>query len=232
MRDIDGEIKETKKRQTLLSRSNRPDADEVQSLVRRLHELEESKVLLRSQIPAQWAQANERYTGLAKAEKLARRQYRRNVDESYQALAELRTMLAQAGELEALSPMLRTLDPLLSGAPASEAMAALKQAERAFGDLDGASHIRTKLAKARRALKGDAPKRDEAAARLSEALTLLAAESAWRESAASTLLFELNAYDALIRESIGVRLQDRLNSEQADAVASCQAMHRDVSLNF
>ena len=34
------------------------------------------------------------------------------------------------------------------------------------------------------------------------------------------------------RNNIGLRLQSRLTKEQAKFVASCNSIHRDISLNF
>ena len=40
------------------------------------------------------------------------------------------------------------------------------------------------------------------------------------------------AYDDAIKHSIGLRVQDRLTTEQAKLVAECQSVHRNVSLYF
>ena len=232
MRDIDGKLKETKKRQTLVSRSNNPQAAEVQALIARMSDLAEQKSRLASQIPQTWKQANERYTKLAKAEKSARSKYRRNADESYLALASVRTMITEVGELKGLSSVLGGLDGLLVTASTEEVSLAVKVAEKSFNRLSGVDHIKAALAEMRNALKGNSPQPDVASTALATARSQFAKEVAWRESAGRTLLADLDAYDALARDSIGVRLQARLNDEQADAVATCQAIHRDVSLNF
>jgi hypothetical protein len=43
---------------------------------------------------------------------------------------------------------------------------------------------------------------------------------------------ELEKYNLVIKNNIGLRLQSRLTKEQAKMVASCNAVHRDISLNF
>ena len=67
---------------------------------------------------------------------------------------------------------------------------------------------------------------------LAQAQERFATETAWRANAAGELAQGLERYDAVIRDSIGLRLQQRLSTEQAKTVASCQAHHYDVSLNF
>ena len=48
----------------------------------------------------------------------------------------------------------------------------------------------------------------------------------------SISLKELEKYNLVIKDNIGLRLQSRLTKEQAKMVASCNAVHRDISLNF
>ena len=43
---------------------------------------------------------------------------------------------------------------------------------------------------------------------------------------------KLNQYDDAIKDTIGLRLQERLTKKQAKIVSSCKAIHRDISLNF
>ena len=67
---------------------------------------------------------------------------------------------------------------------------------------------------------------------LTEAVTLLDRELAWRRQAAEQLLPQLATFDDAIRDTIGLRGQDRLPREQALYVASCSSSHRDLSLGF
>ncbi len=53
--------------------------------------------------------------------------------------------------------------------------------------------------------------------------------AAWRNGVGGS---GLNAYDEAIKGSIGLRLQERLSSDQAASVVTCLSIHRDISLNF
>ena len=66
----------------------------------------------------------------------------------------------------------------------------------------------------------------------SEAIMLFDQEVKWRKSAAENLMPEIKKYNSVINNNIGLRLQSRLTKEQAKMVASCNAVHRDISLNF
>jgi len=130
--------------------------------------------------------------------------------------------------------------------------------EGALGDIPGASKIRTALAKSRRALKAAAgagggdggggggdgaggggdgdgdvnAARAEATRLLVDARALFTAELTWRTAAAEALLPELNRYNDTVKTTIGLRLQPRLTTDQAKAIAACQSAHRDISLSF
>ena len=53
-----------------------------------------------------------------------------------------------------------------------------------------------------------------------------------RQASASSVLPGLKAFEAEIRDTIGLRQQSRLTDDQASAISSCLAKHRDISLNF
>jgi len=55
---------------------------------------------------------------------------------------------------------------------------------------------------------------------------------AWRQRAAAELVAGLSAYEDAIKDSIGLRLQERLPSSVARGVAECLSHHHDISLNF
>jgi hypothetical protein len=55
---------------------------------------------------------------------------------------------------------------------------------------------------------------------------------AWRERAARDLLPKLEAYEAAIRDTIGLRQQPRLPDARVPDIAACLAYHRDISLQF
>ncbi len=205
-------------------------ADEIRRLEVRMEELARRKDALNASAPVAWRAAHEEYVKLAKAETKARRAYRRNVDDAYEPVQQVRKLISGVAALAALEGRIQALESIIATAPGAEAIAAIKAAAGALGD--GASKIKSKLNRARRAMKGDTPKRDKAARELAAAMDLFTAEVAWRRQAAATLGAGLATYDAAIGQTIGIRLQERLSLEQAKEVASCLSVHRDISLNF
>ena len=66
----------------------------------------------------------------------------------------------------------------------------------------------------------------------SEVIMLFDNEIKWRKDASENLMPELEKYNLVIKNNIGLRLQSRLTKDQAKFVASCNSIHRDISLNF
>jgi len=112
------------------------------------------------------------------------------------------------------------------------AMAALKALGAEFDLLTNADPVKSKLSKARRALRGNNPDPEKAVDQLMIAIEKLDSEIAWRSRAALELKPELESYDLTIQQTIGMRLQERLTSDQAENIASCLAVHKDISLYF
>lgn len=227
---IDRRIKRLAKTAAEMARFGTGTADEIRELEARMEDLNGQKEDLKISAPPAWSAAHEEYLELASAETKARRTYRRNVDDAYEPLAEVRNLLSGTGALAALEGQIEALESVIATAPGAQAIVAIKAARSALGD--GTSKIKSKLNKARRAMKGDSPKRDKAATELASALELFAAEVAWRQQAVEKLESGLAIYDAAIGQTIGLRQQARLSTEQAKEVASCLSIHRDISLNF
>jgi hypothetical protein len=95
-----------------------------------------------------------------------------------------------------------------------------------------AGSIKSKISRARRAIGGRKPNPDKALKELQNGLKIFSTEVTWRKRASAELLPGLIAYDNAIKNSIGLRQQERLTTEQAKEIVVCQSFHRDISLNF
>ncbi len=195
-------------------------------------EHEEEIERLRERIPEEWESVHDTFEQYTDAERRARLQYRRAVDDAYAPVVET---LAILNDTDALPPLIESIRALqdeigeLEPEPAGERIDALQAESRA---IDGANEITSALNQAERGYTGREPDRDEGRQRLADALAEAEAELAWRRQAVETVQPGLRAYDEAIRDTIGLRGQQRLPKEQALAVASCSAVHRDLSLNF
>ena len=213
------------------SRRGESEAD-LASLRERIGKAEADRAALEATIPIAWEDARKSYLKLAGEEKKARQQYRRNVDDAYEPLVEVRKVIAGAEALGALRAPIEGLRSAIANDGSKAATDGIRAVESMLSPVAGSNPVRSKLSRVRRAMKGDEPKRDKAAEELDQALRILATEIAWRDRAAGDLATGLEAYDNAIRRTIGVRLQERLTQEQAEDVAGCLSAHRDISLSF
>ncbi|MBT8349669.1 MAG: TRAP transporter large permease subunit, partial [Deltaproteobacteria bacterium] len=225
-------VDKLKQNLTRASQNKSPDKKNLVRIEADIEKAEASITKLQNQIPGSWAGVRKRYLELEKAEKNARHNYRNNVDQAYETIAELRTVIEGADELAGLEPQLTALEPPIANEPAKVAMDLIKQAEKALAKVAGTSAIKSKLFKARRAIKGNKPNPQKAIQFLRDGLKLYAAEVDWRRRAAGKLAPALAAFDNAIKDSIGLRLQRRLTADQIKEVASCRSIHRDFSLRF
>lgn len=214
-------------------RYDKEASDQDRKLVEERMIARESEIkALEQKIPVAWKKARKGYLVLEKAQKNARRVYLQNVDDSYRTIQDARKLIADAGALEAFAPTLASLDAAIVNQAPAQAGNIIKAAEKELSQIHGSSSIKSLLTKARRVLRGDSPKRDEAAKFLVEARERFSEEVAWRKRAANGLEAGLSTYNDAIKYSIGLRLQDRLNLEQASTIAECKSVHRDISLSF
>ena len=195
-------------------------------------ELEAEREALLAQIPESWEETEQEFGQITANDRRTRGMYRRTVDQAYEPVAELQEIIAGADDLAALEDDLAALAadaPDMDGDTADERF---KEVERQVGQVAGARDIRSLLSDARREIDARSPNVERALENIAEAQELLASEIAWRSRAQDELLPGLQAYDAAIQDTIGLRQQPRLPREQALFVAACSAEHRDISLNF
>ncbi|NKB77776.1 MAG: TRAP transporter large permease subunit [Gammaproteobacteria bacterium] len=231
VKKIQKELDITSTQYDRLVRKNDTKQSLLDSYEQRISRFEREITLLEDGIPAQWESAHQGYADLASRDSKARLAYRRNVDSAYEPLIEIVNTIESRGNLTTLEPGLAEIGSVIESLPPDQAMEKIKALESTFSDVVGVSHIKSKLSKARRKLKGNSPDVAASLAFYDEALDLYKQETKWRESAIS-ILAPLSEYNQTIKSNIGLRLQERLNEEQAEDIASCLSVHRDVSLSF
>ena len=232
IRRLEGELEENRKALDRLQRNESPDESRMAELEAAI-QAAEAEITERTQdVPSGWEEQRKQYLELAKADKIARGQYRRTADEAYEPLKNLRTLLLGLDSLKGATVHLEGLEQAIREDAAEATMELIKARESALSDIEGVSHIKSALSKARRALKGDAPDREKSLDQLAQANDLYRQEVAWRSQAADRLQAPLNAYNNAIQDSIGLRMQARLPTDKAKSVAACLSHHRDISLHF
>ena len=208
------------------------DEKRLERIKARIAGLEAERDALAKTIPESWKDARARFDQLAKAETTARRKYRQNVDESYDMIKTMRKMVAQADTLAALQQRYDPLIELIRGKTAKEGIEAIKALESELDALTETHRIKSKLSRAKRALRGDNPDQEKAIEQIRQSAQTLREEVVWHQRAAGELGADLDDYHEAIRLTIGMRMQERLTGEQAEAIAECKAVHKDLTLFF
>jgi len=231
MRRLDDEIEELQQAIQDEVYAQPPQPQRIAAYESGVDALRSQKLALQRQIPGEWQDRHAQYRRLAEAERQARLQYRRLVDDSYQILRDVRAMFTDTPKLQALADDIRATDSVIRHQPVEAAMQHLKSLESALDDIGHASPVKSPLSRARRALKRGQDV-DRALGDWRQALAALDQELDWRRRGQAELLPALERLDGRIRNNIGLRMQPGLDPEQARSIAACQARHRDISLNF
>ena len=226
LKKLDADIKTTEKEFRLAEPDDQP------SFQARLDQLTSERESLASEIPADWEPAHKQFVDLSNAEKKARISYRRNADESYEAVKQLTRLFTQLESATGLEAAIDTLYEPAQAAEAEEAMETIKGVENQFSSYTDMGAVKTLVSKARRALKDDMPDRATAIEMLDQAKAALAEELRWRQDAKAQLGDAIEKYDTAIGQTIGLRQQKRLTLTQAKEIAVCQSEHKDISLQF
>jgi tripartite ATP-independent transporter DctM subunit len=232
-RNIAEEIEELTSDLNRLKRSEAPSREEIEGLENTITELEAAKAAFEAKIPGTWEDERKQFVGLLNAEKKARRDYRRNVDRAYEPVQKVLTVAGSGDSLATVSAEIEALEAIAQNGSVNDVKAALKAARKSLSKAaPDISSISSLLTKGERALKADGKGREKTVKFVTDAVALYATEVTWRKRAAGELAAGLTSYDDAIKNSIGIRLQDRLPSRIARSVAVCRSHHRDISLNF
>ncbi len=101
-----------------------------------------------------------------------------------------------------------------------------------LNEISGVDELIEKLSEMNSVVTEDEIDKKKIASLNDKILTLFKEEIEWRNKASISLINKLNEYDDSIKNTIGLRLQERLTKKQAKFVSKCRSIHRDISLNF
>jgi TRAP-type mannitol/chloroaromatic compound transport system permease large subunit/cell division protein FtsB len=202
------------------------------TLNERITDLEAQMAALEQSIPGEWEDEHTRHAELQKIEAKARNDYRRMASDGYEASRDIAEILAATTDLRNLGSAIPDMKTLMSTNEPADLLDPLKALSAQFGDIPGASKIKSAVSKARSILKKKNPDTNKAMDSIGKAMAEYDKELEWRSAAETDLLASLQAYESEMANTIGIRQQNRLTREQALAVAACSSHHRDISLNF
>jgi len=232
MRKLQREIAELEQQRQRANSDDNVDEQRIEKLLAKISALEAEIKSLETGIPESWTEARARFEALAKAENSARRKYRQNVDDSYGMIVTMRQILSETDALVALQNRFEPLLELVQRQSPADGLEAVKALSDEIDLLTETHRINAKLTRAKRALRGNTPDQKKAIAEIMLAAEIMQTEIEWHRRASNDLANDLEQYEQAIASTIGMRMQERLTSDQAESIASCLAVHKDLSLYF
>jgi TRAP-type mannitol/chloroaromatic compound transport system permease large subunit len=231
-KEFDATLKVNIKELDRLRRRQGEDAADVIALADRIAELTAARDAAEAALPEGWAATDKAFQNLIKAEKKARMIYRRTVDSAYEPVGKFIATLQSAEGLEALTQKITALRNVLDSGNAETITEEVKAVEKLISAVPESGAVRSAVSKIRRAVRGKKPDFEKAGKAYDTAITVLTDEITWRTAARNTLLASAESYDAAIKNTIGLRLQNKIPKEVALYLSKCTAGHRDISLYF
>ncbi|WP_299850922.1 TRAP transporter large permease subunit [uncultured Roseovarius sp.] len=197
-----------------------------------IYEIDANIQALQTGVPSDWAAREAEFSDYARQEQSARQVYRRNVDLTFDGLSAALAVIKDGKRYVALQAGLRALEAELPSLPEETALRRIEDTLREVRLVSGSEALASQLSAARRAIKQTTPNMTETARKVAVAVSTYTADLEWRSRAQSELAEPMSHLHDQLSGTIGLRSLPKLTRSQALYVARCNAIHRDISLNF
>ena len=233
IRSIEKDITELKQRKMRLERNDK-DHDPIvfDQISESIDTFEQLKAENLNSIPPLWKEERDKFEHLKKEARVSRQKYRRNSDSAYEPLIQIIAVLNSTQQLVEMEQILNSIKLIIENEQPDYAMKRIKEIESSLGSIKGTSTIKSKISKARRALKGKKRSSEKALKQWQLGMSFYYKEIEWRQQAVKELAQPLDNYEILLKDSIGLRLQKKLSIEHGKSVSACKSSHKDISLYF
>ena len=232
----------------MLERKIRQDEAEIKSISRAVRgiddpvkkteaknligELEAKIAATKELVPADWKQVNKDFMQITKQLNRARMQFRRQSDNAYSNLNDLRLTIESAEDLEALKTKLQGVRDNVSNIGQDLILAEIKTIYSALNRVPDMGEAAKLLSTARKAIDNKSSNINKAMDAVDKTILTIKSELGWRVAAKNGVLEKLSSLESYTRNNLGLREQNRLTAEQVKFVTPCLASHRDLSLQF
>jgi len=187
---------------------------------------------IKKQIPENWESKNKEFEIIQKAKNTQTKRYKKNVDQAYDNLDQIAMFINDHENLNNLSSEINNLKKNIANADYENSISIIDSLFEKLGEITGSEEIANRLDDLYSLIDSEEKDLSKISDASYELNMLFEKEISWREDAAKNLMPELEKYNLVIKNNIGLRLQSRLTKEQAKMVARCNSIHRDISLNF
>ncbi len=183
-------------------------------------------------IPKEWKERNKEFKIIHKSKNIQTNKYRKNVDRAYENLNQIVIFIQDHEKLEKLSTDLNKLKSKINEKDYKNSILISEDLLKKIRKISGTEELANRLDKLKSLLKKSELDSEKIVDQSLRTFNLYDKEIKWRSDANQNLLSELMKYNLVIKDNIGLRLQSKLTKDQAKYVASCNSIHRDISLNF
>jgi len=229
IRKINGRIKKLESEIRNLDKDDLAEKNKIQLKIEN-YELEIDEVT--KQIPENWLSRNKEFKIIQKAKNTQTKRYRKNVDQAYDNLEQIAMFIKDHEKLNELSPEINNIKENINNENYEKSISIIDSLFDKLGEISGTEEFANRLDDLLSLIDSEEIDVNKISETSSEALILFYKEVKWRKDAAKNLMPELEKYNLVIKDNIGLRLQSRLSKDQAKYVAKCNSIHRDISLNF
>ena len=184
------------------------------------------------QIPENWLSKNKEFEIILKDKNTRTKRYRKNVDQAYDNLDQIVMFIKDHEKLNELSPDVNNLRKNIGNEDYKNSISIIDNLFEKLGEISGTEEFANRLDDLYSLLDSEEMEVNKISDASSEVYMLFEKEVNWRKDAEKNLMPELEKYNSVIKNNIGLRLQSRLTKDQAIFVAKCNSIHRDISLNF
>ena len=224
--------KKIKRLEAEIRNLNKDEVSEKNNIQLKIEDLKLEKEDLNKNIPKAWKEKNNQFNKIHKAKNVATKKYRKNVDQAYDALIQIKTFIKDGELLENLSKNFEALNNKIINMELDNAQKDIDILFEKLSEISGTDELSNKLDDIIYEIDSDEVDNEKIVSLNYEAQSLFNDEVNWRNKASQSLADKLEKYDLSIKDTIGLRLQSRLTKKQAKFVSKCRSVHRDISLNF
>ena len=187
---------------------------------------------LTKSIPKEWKERNKEFKIIHKSKNIQTNKYRKNVDQAYENLNQIAIFIQDHEELEKLSTDVNKLKTKINEKDYKNSISISEDLLKKIRKISGTEELAIRFDDLKSLLNSSELDSEKIVDQSLKTFNLYNKEIKWRSDANENLLSKLMKYNLVIKDNIGLRLQSKLTKDQAKYVASCNSIHRDISLNF
>ena len=204
---------------------------EIELLENKIKNIEKNIEEITYTIPSSWKDEKQKFDNILKKFNKSKIDYNRTVDNSYNEIVNFIKMFQNIDKLILLN---EGFDKIIKNINLEndQIEKILKDFEKGFNKFNNVSDIKKPIKKARKLIKKNFDKKNDAIKYILDAKNIFLLEISWRLEGKEKLLNDLIKLLESGKETFALRKQDKLNREQALYLSSCRSTHRDISLYF